>query len=99
MRLHILYHADKEPICGVEFMEELQRHGYEVSAGTLYPILHGMEKAGYLKSHSAVVAGKRRKNYTITPAGRRVLVEAQKKVRELVSEVVDDIDKMNPKNR
>jgi hypothetical protein len=30
IRLHVLYHADKEPICGVELMEELCNHGYEV---------------------------------------------------------------------
>ena len=29
-------------------IEELARHGYKVSAGTLYPILHGLEERGYL---------------------------------------------------
>ena len=58
--MHILYHATKEPIFGVEMMEELARHGYDVGAGTLYPMLHQMEEAGYLTSRTEVVAGKRR---------------------------------------
>jgi PadR family transcriptional regulator PadR len=61
VRLHILYHATKEPVFGVEMMEELGRHGYNVGAGTLYPMLHQMEEAGYLRSRAEVVAGRRRK--------------------------------------
>ncbi len=48
VRLHVLYHAVREPVFGVEMMEELARHGYEVGAGTLYPMLHQLEEAGYL---------------------------------------------------
>jgi PadR family transcriptional regulator, regulatory protein PadR len=48
VRLHVLYHAVREPIFGVEMMEELGRHGYDVGAGTLYPMLHQLEEAGYL---------------------------------------------------
>jgi hypothetical protein len=48
VRLHILYHADKEPVCGVEMIDELKRHGYRLGPGTLYPILHHLEEAGYL---------------------------------------------------
>ena len=48
VRLHILYHAVKEPIFGVEMMAELGRHGYRVGAGTLYPMLHQLLEAGYL---------------------------------------------------
>jgi DNA-binding PadR family transcriptional regulator len=52
-RLHVLYHAVKAPVFGVETMEELARHGYEVSAGTLYPLLHQLEEAGYLTSYES----------------------------------------------
>lgn len=93
VRLHILYHAEKEAICGVEMIEELQRHGYKLSPGTLYPILHHLEEAGYLSCEDAVVSGKRRKNYRITKKGKRLLAEAQGKLRELFSEVVEDQDK------
>jgi DNA-binding PadR family transcriptional regulator len=90
VRLHVLYHAVREPIFGVEMMEELGRHGYEVGAGTLYPLLHQLEEAGYLTSHTEVVAGKQRKYYSATPAGMAALDEAKAKLSELVSEVLDD---------
>ena len=38
-------------------MDELAHHGYRLSPGTIYPILHGLEKGGYLKS-SVEKAGK-----------------------------------------
>ncbi len=92
VRLHILYHADKEPICGVEIMEELQHHGYKLGPGTLYPILQQLQEGGYLTSKEAVVNGKRRKNFRITARGRKLLDEARAKLRELVSEVLQDRD-------
>ncbi|HUG92831.1 MAG TPA: PadR family transcriptional regulator [Planctomycetaceae bacterium] len=90
VRLHILYHAGQEPICGVEMIEELGRHGYRLSPGTLYPILHQLEDAGYLTCSEAAVDGRRRKNYRITSAGRTLLEEGRAKLRELFSEVVED---------
>jgi DNA-binding PadR family transcriptional regulator len=50
IRLHILHHASKGPVFGLWFIEELARHGYKVSPGTLYPLLHGLERKGYLRS-------------------------------------------------
>ena len=97
VRLHVLYHADKESICGVEIMEELRRHGYEVGPGTLYPILHHLEEAGYLSCKKTVLNGKRRNNFRITAAGRKLLGRARKQLRELVAEVLEDRDKRAPK--
>jgi PadR family transcriptional regulator PadR len=90
VRMHILYHAAKEPVFGVELMEELGRHGYDVGAGTLYPMLHQLEEAGYLSSYAEVVAGKQRKYYRATSEGVAALEEAKTKLRELVSEVLHD---------
>ena len=90
VRLHILYHAMQEPVFGVEMMEELGRHGYDVGAGTLYPMLHQLEEVGYLASHTEVVAGKQRKYYRATPEGARALEDAKAKLRELVKEVLHD---------
>ena len=90
VRLHVLYHAAREPVFGVEMMEELARHGYDVGAGTLYPMLHQLEEAGYLVSHTEVVGGKQRKYYRATTEGTRALVEAKAKLRELVKEVLHD---------
>jgi len=92
VRLHILYHADKEAICGVEMIEELQHHGYKLSPGTLYPILHGLQKGGYLTCAEEIVQGRRRKNYRITSSGRKLLSEGRSKLRELFAEVVEDKD-------
>jgi len=92
VRLHVLYHADKEPICGVEIMEELESHGYEIGPGTLYPMLRHLEEQGYLSCAVAVFAGKRRKNYRITLRGKKLLRRAKVKLRELVAEIVDDQD-------
>lgn len=88
IRLHLLHHASEAPICGIEMMAELKRHGYRLSPGTLYPILHHLEKSGYLVCHAAVVTGKRRKNYTITAKGRKLLANAQDKLRELFTEII-----------
>ena len=90
IKIHILYHASKEPIFGVEIIEELARHGYNISPGTLYPTLHRMEKAGYLESSSRVVEGKQRKYYRATAEGKLVLKKSKKKIRELVSEVLEE---------
>jgi DNA-binding PadR family transcriptional regulator len=90
IRLHILYHAAKEPIYGAEIAEELVRHRYRISPGTLYPTLHQLEQLGYLRSHTKVVEGKRRRYYGATRAGRKILDEARDKLLELVAEVVED---------
>jgi PadR family transcriptional regulator, regulatory protein PadR len=91
VRMHVLYHAVKEPIFGVEMMEELGRHGYDVGAGTLYPVLHQLEEAGYLSVHTEVVGGKQRKYYRATPEGEVALEQAKAKLRELVSEMLHDM--------
>ena len=90
IRIHILYHASKEPIFGVGIAEELNRHGYHLSPGTLYPTLHRLEKEGYLKQDSKLVSGKVRKYYTITDRGSEVLKEARSKIKELVEEVLEE---------
>lgn len=70
-------------------MEELGRHGYKLTPGTLYPILHELEEKGFLKSHSQIVQGKKRKYYEITPQGSKVLEEIKPKIEELVNEVLE----------
>ena len=90
IKIHILYHASREPIYGVEILEELERHGYRLSPGTLYPTLHRLEKEGYLESRSKVVGGKIRKYYMITERGLIALNEARQKIAELVNEVLLD---------
>ena len=88
IKIHILFHASKEPIFGIEIAEELARHGYSISPGTLYPTLHRLEKEGYLKSSSKVVGGKVRKYYQATAEGRQILEQSKEKIKELVEEVL-----------
>jgi DNA-binding PadR family transcriptional regulator len=90
VRLHVLYHAARGPVFGVEMMEELARHGYDVGPGTIYPIFHQLEEAGYLAVHTEVVGGKQRKYYRATPAGVAAMDEAKARLRELVKEVLHD---------
>ena len=90
IRLHILHHAAKEPLYGFWMVEELQRHGYKLSTGTLYPILHGMEKKGYLRSHVEREGKTSRRIYQSTVLGKRALKSALGKVRELFRELVEE---------
>jgi len=90
IKIHILYHASKEPIFGVELAQELARHGYSISPGTLYPTLHRLEKEGYLESNSKVVNGRVRKYYQATDKGKLVLENSKKKIWELVTEVIEE---------
>ena len=89
VRTHILFHASEAPICGVEITDELERHGYHLSPGMLYPTLHGLTAARYLRCHSTIKNGRVRKYYRITPHGQRALGEAKKRLRELVKEVLE----------
>lgn len=89
IRLHILHHAAEEPIFGLGIIEELRHHGYEISAGTLYPMLHGLEKKGYLTSHHERTGRRERRVYEITEQGRIALQEAKTKVKELFGELIE----------
>jgi len=89
IQIHILHHAKEEPIFGVWMLEELKEHGYNISSGTLYPILHSMESDGLLVKEEKNVDGKIRKYYTTTDKGNGVLVEARKKAYELFKEIKD----------
>ena len=89
IRLHILFHATQGPVFGLDLIRELARHGYNLSPGTLYPVLHGLERDGLLQAEKQVVGGKVRKYYLATEAGKVALIEALGKVRELMNEVDD----------
>lgn len=89
MRLHILHHADVEPVHGAWMAEELAGHGYKISPGTLYPMLHRMQKGGLLTSRQEVVDGRARRVYEITASGRAALAEERAALAELASEILD----------
>ena len=97
IRIHVLVHAVHEPIFGLAMMEELNRHGYRIGPGTLYPLLHGMERGGLLKSQTKNVEGRRRRVYNITASGRRALSNARLKVDELHRELNEVSPRRLPK--
>lgn len=88
IRIHILYHAVDEKICGIDIIKELQRHGYTVSPGTIYPILHKMNQDNFLVAHNETVSGKRRIYYRATSQGEKILEQAREKIKELYDEVI-----------
>ena len=90
IRLHILHHASKEPIFGMWMVEELAHHGYRMSTGTLYPILHGLQRKGYLRSRVERQGKTSRRIYVATPLGKRALKAALGKVRELYGELIEE---------
>jgi DNA-binding PadR family transcriptional regulator len=90
IRLHVLHHAAQEPIFGLGMAEELARHGYRISPGTLYPLLHALEKKGYLRSRTQRNGKSLRKVYRATTQGRQALESARGKVRELFRELIED---------
>ncbi|MBM7620878.1 DNA-binding PadR family transcriptional regulator [Bacillus tianshenii] len=87
IQIHILHHAKEHPIFGLWMLEELREHGYNISAGTLYPILHTMESDGLLVKDEQKVEGKIRKYYTTTEKGNLILHEARNKAYELFKEI------------
>jgi DNA-binding PadR family transcriptional regulator len=89
IRLHVLHHACAEEIFGLDMIEELARHGYKMSPGTMYPILHGLEKRGYLRSSQVRSGRAMRRIYRATPAGRKAFKAAKQKVRELFGELIE----------
>ena len=91
VRLHILHHASEGEVYGQWIIEELARHGYRLSPGTLYPMLQGMETRGYLvpRLDAEGRAGRPRRVYRITRAGRKALAIARERLRELTGEIRD----------
>jgi DNA-binding PadR family transcriptional regulator len=87
IRLHILHHASEGPIFGLAIIEELRTHGYRLSPGTLYPMLHAMQHKGYLRARVERAGRRSRKVYEITRRGTAAFQEAREKVKELFGEL------------
>lgn len=88
VRLHILHHAAEQEIHGAWMAKELAGHGYKVSPGTLYPTLHRLEADGLLASEPQVVAGRTRRVYRATDAGKQALEADRRALAELAREVL-----------
>ncbi len=92
VELHILHHAAQHSVYGLWMIEELSRHGYRLGPSHLYPRFHRLERQGYLKRREAVIAGKLRKYYRITPAGRSYFRLQKRRLIELAAEALGPED-------
>jgi DNA-binding PadR family transcriptional regulator len=88
VRLHILHHAAEAEVHGAWLTEELARHGYRISPGTLYPTLHRLEADGLLASKQRVIDGRTRRMYRATAAGKRALADDRRALAELAHELL-----------
>ena len=88
IKLHVLHHASEHPVYGLWLIEELAEHGYRVSPGTLYPLLHSLEESELLKSYNELHEGKIRRYYRLTPNGRRQLKKVKVQLIELMREIL-----------
>jgi len=86
-KIHVLHHASEGGVVGTWMLQELHHHGYEVSPGTLFPLLKRMERFGWLDSMAEGDGPRARRTYTITDSGREVLAIARRQLRELGVEV------------
>lgn len=89
VRLHVLHHAAEGPVYGHWLIEELRRHGYRISPGTLYPMLHALERKGYLTSKADGTGRRARRLYRATRKGSEALRFAKDRVRELFGELME----------
>jgi PadR family transcriptional regulator PadR len=90
-KIHLLHHAAEGPIYGQWAIGELRRHGYDISPGTLYPLLKRMERHGWLNSERDPLGGKNsRQSYVLTEEGQRVLDLIRNQLKELHREVIDE---------
>lgn len=87
IQIHILHHGLLEPFYGTWMIEELKEHGYDMSPGTLYPLLKTMTANGLLVKEEKNVNGKIRKYYATTDYGKEVLDQARAKAYELFKEI------------
>jgi DNA-binding PadR family transcriptional regulator len=90
-KVHILHHAAEHPVVGQWVLTELRRHGYDISPGTLYPLLKRMEQNGWLRCETDAGAGPRsRRYYHLTTRGAAVLDSLRETVKELHHEVIEE---------
>jgi DNA-binding PadR family transcriptional regulator len=77
--LSILTEADSYGYAILKRVRELSGGRMEWTDGMLYPVLHRLERLGYVEAQWEVAeSGRRRKYYRITPRGRAQLAEERR---------------------
>ena len=88
VKLLVLHRAGQGPVYGGALRKSLHGLGFDISPGSLYPLLRVLEKSKLLRCRPRLVRGRVRKYYELTRAGRSCLAEVRKELAELVKEVV-----------
>ena len=99
VELHVLYHAAHEDIFGLGMLNELRRHGYSISPGTLYPLLHRLTHRRYLSVREVRQGRTRRRLYRATERGRKALAVVHEHVRELSGELEEGSARRRPRRK
>ncbi|MFP4541627.1 MAG: PadR family transcriptional regulator [Opitutales bacterium] len=86
-KIHILHHAAEGPIAGHWMLKELREHGYDISPGTLYPLLKRMTARGWLERLPSEGGPKDPQLHRITDEGRGVLQFVRAQLAELTREI------------
>jgi PadR family transcriptional regulator len=90
VELFVLQRAEKGPVYGVSLHKALHNLGYDISPGSLYPLLHWLEKKRLLRCRIHEVGGRIRKYYELTKEGRSCLTEVRQDLAGLVEEIIFD---------
>lgn len=91
----ILSCLEAGPMHGYQIALEIERRGrgfFRFNYGTLYPILHKLEKDGLVKGVWADDARRKRKSYTLTAKGRRYAREQRSSWRDFIANFLHVLD-------
>ena len=97
-KIHVLYHAAQRPVYGQWIAAELRKHGYQISPGTLYPLLRRMERLRWLERIESVSnnSTKARQEYVLTPRGAEIVEVFKDAIAELYKELTEEPEQSRP---
>ena len=87
VKLFILQQAEQGAVYGRELSKALHVLGHDLSPGTLYPFLHGLEKEHLLHSNAVTVSGRVRRYYELTDEGRACVQKVRGELAVLVKKI------------
>jgi PadR family transcriptional regulator PadR len=88
VKLVVLQQAGQGPVYGGKLRKYLHGWGYDISPGSLYPLLHSLERAALLTCRIKIFRGRTRKYYHLTPQGQECLEALRRELSEIVRKVI-----------
>ncbi|MGH3121180.1 MAG: PadR family transcriptional regulator [Streptosporangiaceae bacterium] len=92
MLLSVLAHGQLHGYAVIESLSAASGGRFDLPGGTVYPALHRLERAGLVSSTWSTVAGRRRRSYELTQAGRRALAAERAGWTEFASAVSSTLE-------